>query len=64
MAFKKKIRPAVNFFVNAIVKFEEWLMASIIIQVGKVWKLFRGLQNKLRKAFIRYERFEQTHCVH
>ena len=36
---------------NSIVEFEEWLIASII-QVGEVWKLFYGLQNKLRIALL------------
>ena len=49
--YKKKLRLAVKFFVNAIVEFEEWLRASII-RVGEVWKRFCGLQNKLRKAII------------
>ena len=40
-----------NFLVNAILEFEEWLTASII-RVGEVWKLFRRLQNKLRKALL------------
>ena len=48
---RKKLLLDVNFFVNAIVEFEEWLTASIF-RVGEVWKLFCGLQNKIRKALL------------
>ena len=39
------------FFVDAIVEFEERLTTSIV-RVGELWKLFCGLQNKLRKALL------------
>ena len=67
---KKKIRLAVNFFVNAIVEFEEWLTAFILFELedpGKVWKLFCGFQNKLWKAFFfneaTHNRNELTQCA-
>ena len=49
------------YFFNAINEFEEWLTASI--RVGEVWKLFCGLQNKLRKALLFItKQFERTQC--
>ena len=50
-ALLEKIMARWNFFGNAIVEFEEWLTASTI-RVVEVWKLFCGLQNKLRKALL------------
>ena len=51
IAFTRKNTDRCNFFVNAIAEFEEWLTASFI-RVWEVWKLFCGLQNKLRKALL------------
>ena len=59
----------VKFFVNAIVEFGDWSIASIIRVIrsrGGV-KPFCELQNKLPKALrfneANYERIELTHCV-
>ena len=42
MAFTKFFTASRNFFVNAVVEFEEWLTASFI-RVGRLWRGVRTL---------------------